>query len=144
MSEAVERDLEIQLTGEVRAADLDAGILALRLSDGERVEVRFPPEYGELVATALQGHTHQKLQVRALQVVDARSGQIRTTYIAEEVALVDIADAKPIWEIALELGARIPEDELDQIPTDLARNLDHYLYGAPKSNEAARSELPPQ
>ncbi|MFM6063345.1 MAG: hypothetical protein ACKPAE_13210 [Microcystis panniformis] len=36
---------------------------------------------------------------------------------------------KPIWEIADEIIATIPEESFDQIPTDAAANLDHYLYG---------------
>jgi hypothetical protein len=32
------------------------------------------------------------------------------------------------------IGARIPDEELASIPTDAARNLDHYLYGAPKQD----------
>ena len=30
------------------------------------------------------------------------------------------------------LGSGISDAELARIPTDAARNLDHYLYGAPK------------
>ena len=32
------------------------------------------------------------------------------------------------------ISARIPEDQFKDIPTDAARNLDHYLYGAPKQD----------
>ncbi len=39
---------------------------------------------------------------------------------------------RPIWEIMVELGQQIPEEELNQIPTDLARNYKHYLYGSPR------------
>ena len=39
---------------------------------------------------------------------------------------------KPIWEVARELAARIPEEELRRLPVDGASQLDHYLYGAPK------------
>ena len=31
-----------------------------------------------------------------------------------------------------ELMKDVPEDELAKLPTDGAKNLDHYLYGAPK------------
>jgi putative addiction module CopG family antidote len=42
---------------------------------------------------------------------------------------------KPIWETIVELGRRVPEEEWEKIPTDFAKNLDHYLYGAPKVTE---------
>lgn len=28
--------------------------------------------------------------------------------------------------------AQVPDDVLDELPTDASKNLDHYLYGAPK------------
>jgi len=44
-------------------------------------------------------------------------------------------NAKPIWEEVLEIGASVPQEEWDKVPTDLSKNLDHYLYGAPKEEE---------
>ncbi|MGA3372782.1 MAG: type II toxin-antitoxin system ParD family antitoxin [Terracidiphilus sp.] len=41
----------------------------------------------------------------------------------------------PIWETIVKIGKKIPEEEWAGIPTDLARNLDHYLYGSPKASE---------
>jgi hypothetical protein len=41
----------------------------------------------------------------------------------------------PIWETIIEIGKSIPEEEWEGIPTDLARNLEHYLYGSPKASE---------
>ncbi len=35
-------------------------------------------------------------------------------------------EARPIWEIVVEIGKQIPDEELDKIPTDLARNFDSY------------------
>ena len=40
--------------------------------------------------------------------------------------------APTIWEEIIEIGKSIPEEDLAKIPTDASRNLDHYLYGAPK------------
>lgn len=39
---------------------------------------------------------------------------------------------RPIWEVAKEIVSEYPENAWDGVPTDLARNLDHYLYGHPK------------
>jgi Arc/MetJ-type ribon-helix-helix transcriptional regulator len=39
---------------------------------------------------------------------------------------------KPIWEEILELTADIPDEEFDKLPTDLAEQHDHYIYGTPK------------
>ena len=40
--------------------------------------------------------------------------------------------AKPIWEIAAEIGARIPPEEKARMPHDGSINYKHYLYGSPK------------
>ena len=39
---------------------------------------------------------------------------------------------KPVWERILERTADIPEEEWEKLPTDLAVQHDHYLYGTPK------------
>ena len=37
-----------------------------------------------------------------------------------------------LWEMWQKHLKDIPQEELDEIPTDASVNLDHYLYGAPK------------
>jgi hypothetical protein len=39
---------------------------------------------------------------------------------------------KPIWEKFIEASQEIPDEELDRLPTDLASQVDHYIYGTPK------------
>jgi len=43
---------------------------------------------------------------------------------------------RPIWEQIEELVRDIPDEELDRIPHDGSINHDHYLYGAPKKENA--------
>jgi hypothetical protein len=40
------------------------------------------------------------------------------------------AAAKPIWEIAEEIAATVPHSEWAKVPTDLSKNIHHYLHGA--------------
>ena len=35
----------------------------------------------------------------------------------------------PIWQEVIDLGASLPPETWDLFPSDLASNLDHYLYG---------------
>ena len=44
-------------------------------------------------------------------------------------------DGAQIAKWILELAKSIPEEELSKLPTDLASNVDHYLYGAPRQSE---------
>ena len=32
----------------------------------------------------------------------------------------------------MEIGARVPDEEWANLTRDLARNFEHYMYGAPK------------
>ena len=40
--------------------------------------------------------------------------------------------SKPIWEQFAEAFDDVPEEELARLPTDLAAQVDHYVYGLPK------------
>jgi hypothetical protein len=35
-------------------------------------------------------------------------------------------NAEPIWELVARLSAQVPQEEWAKLPTDLARNFDHY------------------
>ena len=39
---------------------------------------------------------------------------------------------QPFWKRFLEASRRIPDEELDRLPPDLAAQVDHYIYGTPK------------
>ena len=40
----------------------------------------------------------------------------------------------PLMEKIRKFSESIPESELESIPTDLAENHDHYIYGVPKKS----------
>jgi hypothetical protein len=66
-------------------------------------------------------------------VVRVEQGEIRIAAAPHEEKQGELPpDPRPIWEIAEEIGRSIPPEEWEKIPKDLATNLDHYLYGAPK------------
>jgi Arc/MetJ-type ribon-helix-helix transcriptional regulator len=39
---------------------------------------------------------------------------------------------KPIWEVADDIRRSIPPEEWAKLPTDGARQIDHYISGSPK------------
>jgi hypothetical protein len=142
MSGATEREGEIELTGEVRAVDVDAGVLALRLSDGKVIQARFAPEQEETVITALHERDRKLLRVRARLGLDRSGSYVRPVVVAEEVQLAEPPETKPIWEVLLEISESIPESEWSAVPTDMSYNLDHYLRGAPKRDLRRRDDDP--
>jgi len=34
-----------------------------------------------------------------------------------------------------DISAQVPREEWEKLPSDLSKNLDHYLYGSPKDEE---------
>jgi hypothetical protein len=41
----------------------------------------------------------------------------------------------PFLQFIEAIGAQVPQEEWAKVPTDLSKNLDHYLYGLPKDGE---------
>lgn len=42
---------------------------------------------------------------------------------------------RPIWDVLEAIGAEVPGEEWDKLPSDLSTQHDHYLYGSPKRPE---------
>ena len=40
-----------------------------------------------------------------------------------------------ILEIASAATKEVPEDEWERVPTDLSKNVDHYVYGSKRTEE---------
>ena len=41
---------------------------------------------------------------------------------------------RPIWEVIVEIGEQIPDEEWVKVPSDASTNYKPYLYGTPKKN----------
>ena len=50
----------------------------------------------------------------------------------EPVEPVTAETPKLFWQKAIEASQRIPDEELERLPADLAAQVDHYIYGTPK------------
>ena len=50
----------------------------------------------------------------------------------EALAIETQETRQPIWELFEEASRTIPDEELERLPTDLAAQVDHYVYGLPK------------
>ena len=131
------RNKPVELRGEVRSADLDGRRFSLRLDDGTRVVAKFTTEQEGRVTEALRDHASRRLRLKGSAEL-APGGKIKRVATVESLAVEPMeraksgSSAKPIWEVALEIGASVPAEEWAKIPTDLAQNLHHYLYGAAK------------
>jgi hypothetical protein len=75
-----------------------------------------------LIAKALEG----------LQEHERLPHQHGTSNEHAPVAPAAAASPKPFWQKAIEASQRIPDEELERLPADLAAQVDHYIYGTPK------------
>ena len=64
-----------------------------------------------------------------LQRLEQQPQEAKTPTASQEPSA---PDRKAVWERILERTAAIPDEEWDKLPTDLAEQHDHYLYGTPK------------
>jgi hypothetical protein len=129
----------VSVTGEIRAADLDGGNFSLRREDGSKVFGRFSPEHETQITEALKEHQSCLVQVEGTATFFP-DGQIKRIEKVDKLQIVlkeraeFDAKAKPIWEIAREIGESIPQKEWEKVPRDGSINVDHYLYGQRKTS----------
>jgi putative addiction module CopG family antidote len=76
--------------------------------------------------------------------VKVKSGRYRSPaeVIQEGLNLLEARDAAtqssaapssiPLWEAIAGIGQKLSAEEWAPVPADLARNVDHHLYGSPK------------
>ena len=95
-------------------------------------KIEFTPEQKGVLAV-LSEETGEPVSALIDQVLDALQERMRAARASGRQDSHTTDDtAKPIWEKIIEAGHRIPEEELKDLPTDLAANVDHYAYGLPK------------
>ena len=93
------------------------------------MEIHLNPELEHRIALKLEsGRYRSAAEVieQGLNLLEARdSAEPGTTGRSE----------RPVWEVMAEIGRSVPEEAWSSIPTDLSKNVDRFLYGAPKEAE---------
>jgi hypothetical protein len=138
-TEATYEDV-VDAIGEVNMANVRGGAFELTVSPGQApVKGKFTEVQEAEVLNALQAHTTTRLHVKGVGEFSQSDRQLRkllrvdSVVAAATTAPAYVDGAKPIWETLAELGASVPNEAWEKVPTDLAKRLDHYLYS---SNEA--------
>lgn len=134
--EAVYED-RIEIVGEVRSADVDQRNFAIRDATGAKVPAKFRPEHEAEITDALHDHASCRVFVTGVGEFSTRDGSLRRILRVDALerrpATADDEyddSAPPLWQTVIDLGASLPPEEWDRVPTELAANLDHYLYGS--------------
>ena len=138
-TEATYEDV-VDAVGEVNMANVRGGASDLTVVPGQPpVKGKFSEAQEAEVLTALQSHATTRLHVKGVGEFSQADRQLRKLLRVDSVAAATTTEPayvegiKPIWETLAELGASVPDEVWEQVPTDLAKRLDHYLYS---SNEA--------
>jgi hypothetical protein len=138
-TEATYEDV-VDAVGEVNMANVRGGAFELTVVAGQPpVKGKFSEAQEAEVLTALQSHATTRLHVKGVGEFSRTDRQLRKLLRVDSVAADTTAEpayvegVKPIWETLAELGASVPAEVWEQVPKDLAKRLDHYLYS---SNEA--------
>jgi len=98
----------------------------------ETKKIELTPEQKGVLA-ALSEETGESVSALIDQVLDTLQERMRAAHASgQQCNHATDETAKPVWEKIIEAGRRIPEEELKDLPTDLAANVDHYAYGLPK------------
>ncbi len=135
-TETVYEDV-VDATGEVNMANVRGGAFEMTLRTGQLpVKGKFTESQEAEVLNALQSHATTRLRVRGVGEFSQSDRQLRRLLRVDSVVLATATEptfvegVKPIWETLAELGASVPDDAWDKVPTDLAKRLDHYLYSS--------------
>lgn len=138
-TEATYEDV-VDAIGEVNMANVRGGAFELTVALGQPpVKGKFTEAQEAEVLNALQSHATTRLHVKGVGEFSQADRQLRKLLRVDSVGAASttvvayVEGTKPIWETLAELGASVPDKVWEQVPTDLAKRLDHYLYS---SNEA--------
>lgn len=131
----------VDIIGEVRAADIDGYNFTLRLDNGTKVPGKFEPEQEDTFTNALKEHSFLRLRINGEAEFLHKNGSIHKLVKINSIEslLTDNVEfdssCRPIWEVVAEIGGQISDEALAEIPSDLSRNLDKYLYISNKDDE---------
>jgi hypothetical protein len=125
----------VDVVGEVRMANVSQGAFTLLLDDGmTTVSGRFSTEQEDVVLDALRNHRNARMRVRGLGEFGTSDARLRRFARIDEVgAPRDRAQfdesAPPIWEQLVSIGASAAPGTWDEVPTDLSKRIDQFVYG---------------
>jgi hypothetical protein len=125
----------VDLVGEIRAADLDGASFSLRCEDETKVQGKFSPEQEATITDALRQHSTCRLRVKGIAKFQP-GGRIKRVLNVELLAIQPTGEAQydetagSVWDMIEDISRSVTDEEWAKVPTDLSKNLDHYLYSA--------------
>jgi len=97
----------------------------------EQTSFELTPKQKGILAT-LSRETGKPVPALLDEALDVLQEREHVGHTASTTTPPQSAAPKPIWEQFAEAFDDVPEEELARLPTDLAAQVDHYVYGLPK------------
>ena len=97
----------------------------------EQTSFELTPKQKGILAT-LSRETGKPVPALLDEALDMLQEREHVSHMTSTITPPQSAAPKPIWEQFAEAFEDVPEEELAQLPTDLAAQVDHYVYGLPK------------
>jgi Arc/MetJ-type ribon-helix-helix transcriptional regulator len=94
--------------------------------------IHLPKDLETSILAAVQNGRFASVDAAMTEAANLLLQQLRQADGQQPARSVDAQEHKPIWEEILEMTADVPDQEWDKLPSDLAEQHDHYLYGTPK------------
>ena len=84
--------------------------------------------YNEIlkILPKLSNRDRLKIAQEALRLIQKEENLEKSRYSQIDNKFQFDPEARPIWEIAAEISAKIPDSEWTKVPTDLSKNFDQY------------------
>lgn len=125
----------IDIAGEVRMANVGAGLFKLQVQDGSLIEGRFEATHEAVVLEALKGHQSVRLRVVGIGEFHTRDRQMRRIAKIDRVEIAPQAtqdyddSVEPIWNELEAIGKSASPDTWSSVPDDLSTRIDEVVYG---------------
>jgi Arc/MetJ-type ribon-helix-helix transcriptional regulator len=95
--------------------------------------IHLPPRLENPILAAVHSGRYASLDDAMTEAADMLVQRLNQEQAQQPASQKPPAAAeKPIWERIQDLTADVPAEEWDKLPTDLAEQHDHYIYGTPK------------
>jgi hypothetical protein len=80
-------------------------------------------------------NSHQAIAIlEGLGFETRYAGEFGRAHLADDPS-GEHAEAGSIFDIISKLAESVPDDDWKRLPTDMSKNVDHYLYGTKKRRE---------
>ena len=130
----------IELVAKVKSIELNldhSGAYRLLLEDGSTVPADFTASQWDSLESM---HNRGRYKLNIVGTGDFADGRLQRVVSidlgrTDRVMLPEDPEMPTLLHILKEIWKKYPQDTWDDVPTDAAKNLHHYLYGRPKVDD---------